>query len=116
MGLRNDDRGGKRTLSGASIKCKRRVALNRPGKGSIMEASHAARRPGGWSTVWVLALVWTMAMLDRLILLLLIPGIKTTMGLSDTEVSLLYGLAFALCFSVVGLGLGHLADRGNRRN
>lgn len=82
-----------------------------------MPASEAAvRRPGAWRTVWILALVWAMAMLDRLILLLLIPGIKTSMALSDTEVSLLYGLAFAICFSVIGIPLGHLVDRWNRRN
>lgn len=80
------------------------------------EGGAASRHPGAWRTVWILALVWTMAMLDRLILLLLIPGIKTSMGLTDTEVSLLYGLAFAICFSVIGIPLGHLADRWNRRN
>lgn len=74
------------------------------------------RHPGAWRTVWILALVWAMAMLDRLILLLLVPGIKASMALSDTEVSLLYGLAFAICFSVVGIPLGHLVDRWNRRN
>lgn len=79
-------------------------------------AGGATLRPGAWFTVWVLALVYAMSMLDRLILLLLIPGIKATMGLTDTEVSLLYGLAFALCFSVIGIPLGHLADRWNRRN
>ena len=80
------------------------------------QASALARHPGAWRTVWILALVWTMAMLDRMILLLLIPGIKQTMGLTDTEVSLLYGLAFAICFSVIGIPLGHLTDRWNRRN
>lgn len=80
------------------------------------QAAAAARRPKAWFTVWVLALVYAMSMLDRIILLLLIPGIKATMGLTDTEVSLLYGLAFAICFSVIGLPLGHLADRWNRRN
>ena len=84
-----------------------------------MPASHAAAissRSGAWRTVFILALVWAMAMLDRLILLLLIPGIKASMALSDTEVSLLYGLAFAICFSVVGIPLGHLVDRWSRRN
>ncbi len=80
------------------------------------QAQAAMRRPGAWFTVWVLALVYAMSMLDRLILLLLIPGIKASMGLTDTEVSLLYGLAFAICFSVIGIPLGHLADRWNRRN
>jgi MFS family permease len=81
-----------------------------------MAAAGGLRRPGPWGTVWVLALVWTMAMLDRMILLLLIPGIKASMALTDTEVSLIYGLAFAICFSVIGLPLGALADRWNRRN
>ena len=80
------------------------------------QAGAALRHPKAWFTVWVLALVYAMSMLDRLVLLLLIPGIKATMGLTDTEVSLLYGLAFAICFSVVGIPLGHLADRWNRRN
>ena len=80
------------------------------------QAGAAPRHPKAWFTVWVLALVYAMSMLDRLVLLLLIPGIKASMGLTDTEVSLLYGLAFAICFSVVGIPLGHLADRWNRRN
>jgi MFS family permease len=57
-----------------------------------------------------------MATLDRMVLLLLFPGIKATMHLSDTDVSLLHGLAFAVSFSLVGIPLGHLADRWNRRN
>lgn len=80
------------------------------------QAAAAAPHRGAWLTVWALALVYAMSMLDRLILLLLIPGIKASMGLTDTEVSLLYGLAFAICFSVIGIPLGHLADRWNRRN
>lgn len=72
--------------------------------------------PGAWRGVWILFFVWVMAMLDRYVLLLLLPGIKTSMALSDTEVSLIYGLAFAVCFGIAGLPLGHLADRRNRRN
>lgn len=72
--------------------------------------------PGAWRTVWILVFVWAMAMLDRMILLLLMPGIKSDLNLSDTEMSLLHGLAFALCFSIAGIPLGHLADRANRRN
>lgn len=76
----------------------------------------AGTAPGAWRAVWILVFVWTMAMLDRMILLLLIPGIKADLGLTDTEVSLLHGLAFAVCFSIAGIWLGHLADRANRRN
>ncbi len=71
---------------------------------------------GAWRTVWVLTFVYVMAIVDRMVLLLLIPGIKASMGLTDTQVSLLHGLAFAICFSIAGLFLGYLADRRNRRN
>ncbi|MBW8752716.1 MAG: MFS transporter [Sphingomonadales bacterium] len=85
-----------------------------------MEASPASaadlRRPHAWRTVWVLALVWTMAVFDRMVLLLLFSGIKASMGLSDTDMSLLHGFAFAISFSLVGIPLGYLADRLNRRN
>lgn len=81
-----------------------------------MADATAGPAPGAWRTVWILVFVWTMAMLDRLILLLLMPGIKGDMGLSDTQMSLLHGLAFALCFSIAGIPLGHLADRVSRRN
>ena len=73
-------------------------------------------QPGAWRAVWIIVYVWTVAMLDRMILLLLMPGIKADLNLSDTEISLLHGLAFALCFSIAGIPLGHLSDRVNRRN
>lgn len=79
-----------------------------------MEASRA--RPGAWRTVWVLTFVYAMAIVDRMALLLLIPGIKASLNLTDTQISLLHGLAFAVCFSVAGLFLGYLVDRSNRRN
>jgi len=40
--------------------------------------------------------------------------IKTDLGLSDTEYSLLAGLAFALFFTFMGLPFGRLADRSAR--
>lgn len=73
-------------------------------------------RPGAWRTVSVLAFVYIMAVVDRVILQILIPGIKTSLLLSDTQVSLLLGFAFALCFAFAGIPLGLAADRLNRRN
>src|SRR5947207_6118615 len=36
-------------------------------------------------------------------------------GISDTEVSLLIGLAFALFYTLLGIPIGRLADRFSRR-
>lgn len=54
---------------------------------------------------------------DRQILSMLIGPIKADLGLTDTQVSWLHGLAFAVCYTVIGVWpVGKWADTGNRRN
>ena len=55
--------------------------------------------------------------IDRQILAMLVGPIKADLGVTDFELSLLNGLAFAVCFTVLGVWpVGQWADRGNRRN
>lgn len=51
---------------------------------------------------------------DRLALGLLLQDIKTDLHLSDTQLGLLSGIAFALFYSIMGIPLARWADRGNR--
>src|SRR3546814_9380963 len=51
-----------------------------------------------------------------MILTLLVAPIRAALDISDTEVSLLIGLAFALFYTVLGLPIAWIADRWNRRN
>jgi MFS family permease len=53
---------------------------------------------------------------DRQVLSLLVDPIRHDLSISDTQVSLLLGSAFALIYGVAGLPLGYLADRMSRRN
>ncbi|GIL38942.1 MFS transporter [Roseiterribacter gracilis] len=53
---------------------------------------------------------------DRLILNLLVDPIRADLGISDTQVSLLQGAAFAVLYACAGLPLGRIADRWPRRN
>lgn len=69
-----------------------------------------------WYVVAVLLLAYTLSFIDRMILSLLIGPIREALKISDTEVSLLVGLAFALFYTVLGFPLGWIADRYNRRN
>ena len=69
-----------------------------------------------WYVVGLLTLANISSFLDRQILALLVAPIKRDMHLSDTEVSLLMGLSFALFYTVFGIIIGRLADRANRRN
>lgn len=71
-----------------------------------------ARR--GWFAVFVLTLAYVISFVDRQILTLLVPAIKADLGLSDTGISLLQGLAFGVFYTLLGLPLGRLADRMNR--
>nr|WP_186827507.1 MFS transporter [Comamonas testosteroni] len=64
----------------------------------------------------VLLFVYAMSMIDRQIMGVLIQPIKQEMGVSDSAMGLLTGLAFALFYSVLAVPFGRFADRTNRRN
>lgn len=70
----------------------------------------------GWYAVGVLLLAYTLSFIDRMILSLLVAPIRAALDISDTEVSLLIGLAFALFYTLLGLPIAWIADRWNRRN
>ena len=65
--------------------------------------------------VTILTLLYINSFLDRTVISLVIDPIKEDFGVSDTVVSLLSGLAFALFYSVLGIPMGWLADRRSRR-
>ncbi|MGJ4942162.1 spinster family MFS transporter [Bradyrhizobium sp. HKCCYLS1011] len=67
-----------------------------------------------WYGVGVLFMVQIFSFMDRQALSLLIVPIKSDLGLSDTEVSLLIGLGFALAYAVAGLPIGRMVDRVSR--
>ena len=69
-----------------------------------------------WWVVIALTAVYTLSFVDRTILSLLVPSIKRDLGVSDTQIGLLQGLAFSLFYTLMGLPIGRIADRSNRRN
>jgi len=69
-----------------------------------------------WYVSGVLALAYCFSFIDRQILNLLVVPIQQDLGISDTQMSLLQGLAFALFYVTLGVPFGLLADRWNRRN
>jgi MFS family permease len=69
-----------------------------------------------WYVVGLLTIANSLAFVDRQILALLVEPIRQDLGASDTTMSLLYGLSFALFYVAVGLPIARLADRSNRRN
>jgi MFS family permease len=63
----------------------------------------------------VLLIAYTFSFIDRQILSLLVEPMKRDLSISDTEISLLQGLSFALFYTFLGLPLGRLADSRSRR-
>lgn len=62
----------------------------------------------------MLVVVYVFNFLDRQIVTILAEPIKVDLGLNDTQIGLMTGLAFAVFYTVLGIPLARLADRANR--
>lgn len=86
---------------------------------ATMDEAPATGRALGSATAWwmvaVLFLIYVLAWLDRLIISMLVEPIKASMAISDFQMSLILGPAFAICYALFGLPLGWAADRFSRR-
>jgi MFS family permease len=81
-----------------------------------VESSAAKDLRYAWYVAIVLMLCNTVSFIDRQILGLLVTPIKQDLGISDTRIGLLQGLAFGLFYTLLGIPMGRIADRGSRRN
>jgi len=68
-----------------------------------------------WYVVGVLSLAYAVSIVDRLIMPISIQQVRRSLGVSDLEISLMMGLAFAIFYTLCGLPLGALVDRYSRR-
>jgi len=80
------------------------------------DSSGYPSRPYAWTVVAILIATAVLSYTDRQVLSLLVDPIRADLGISDTQISLLLGTAFAVVYGVAGLPLGYLADRTSRRN
>lgn len=63
----------------------------------------------------LLLLVYVVNFIDRSILSILNQPIKESLGVSDTAMGFLGGVAFALFYTVLGIPIARMADRGSRK-
>lgn len=80
-------------------------------------ASNPAAAPSTGYRVWVLAMlfiVYAFNFLDRQIISILAIPIQEELGLSDRQLGLLGGIAFAALYSTLGVPIAWLADRTSR--
>ncbi len=70
---------------------------------------------GAWFAVSLLTIAYVISLIDRLIINLLVEPIKAAFALSDLQVALIQGPAFAILYATAGVPLGWLADVVRRR-
>lgn len=69
-----------------------------------------------WYMVLVLMLAYILSFIDRVVLGLLVAPIRADLGISEVQMSLLYGAVFAVFYTGVGIPIAWAIDRYNRRN
>lgn len=69
----------------------------------------------GWYTVALLSVAMGVSLIDRFALSLLFQPIKLDLGLSDTQLGLLHGIAFGLFYAFMGVPLGYAVDKFSRK-
>ena len=79
------------------------------------KAAPYPRTAYSWYVVVILTLAYTVSFIDRQIMALMVEPIRRDLGISDTQMSLLLGLAFAIFYTLLGLPIARLADRYSRR-
>ena len=64
----------------------------------------------------LLVIVYIFNFVDRQIISILAEDIKADLGISNSDIGFLFGTAFGVFYSVVGIPMGKLADSWNRKN
>lgn len=87
-----------------------------PAQPSASVAGASSSEAYGWYVLFVLFVAAVLSYIDRQILSLLVIPIKRDLMLSDFQMSLLIGIAFAIFHTTMGLPIGWLVDRARRVN
>lgn len=80
------------------------------------DAADYPRRSYAWFVVAILIATAVVSYTDRQVLSLLIDPVRRDLGITDTQISLVLGTAFAVIYGCAGIPFGMLADRTSRRN
>jgi MFS family permease len=88
---------------------------DREGAGATPASSLAAKIPAAsWYALLVLTFINIFGFMDRIALSILMEAIKLDLHLSDQQLGLLSGIAFALFYAILGIPLAWVADRYSR--
>ena len=76
---------------------------------------HVYPQSAAWFAVASLAALYIISIVDRIIFVILADRISVSLALSDAQMGLILGLAFAVVYSLAGLPLAHWLDTRPRK-
>ena len=79
-------------------------------------ASPYSSPKSSYYTLGLLTIVYSFNFIDRQLLAILQESIKADLALSDSQLGLLTGFAFAVFYVTAGISIARWADQSNRRN
>lgn len=82
---------------------------------SVQAPAAVGASPQSWLMIACLFLFYVFSFIDRTTIAMIIDPIRADLDLTDTQVSLLIGLAFGLAYSIGGLPMSWFVDRYPRR-
>jgi predicted MFS family arabinose efflux permease len=93
------------------------VAANAPDRPGVVVSTPGRAFTGAraWLLLSALFLVSMLCQIDRILPFILAESIKRDLGLSDTQLGVITGAAFAVCYALMSLPLARAADRGSPR-
>lgn len=78
------------------------------------DGSPARASAYAWYIVFLCMVAYIFSFIDRQVIALLVQPIRADLQISDTQFSLLHGLAFAIFYAIMGLPIARLADTRSR--
>jgi MFS family permease len=82
---------------------------------SLISVENKPSALSAWYAVIVLLFAYVLSFVDRIIMSLLVIPIQKDLDISDTQMGLLMGLAFAIFYTVVGIPIARLSDVKSRK-
>lgn len=85
-------------------------------KATTVTTNPYASRKKAYYALVLLTIVYSFNFIDRQLLAILQESVKADLALSDSQLGLLTGFAFAAFYVIAGIPIARWADRGNRRD
>lgn len=84
------------------------------GSAADLPYTRTTSHPRRWYIVVILASLYAVSMIDRFVLSVVAQPVTESLGLTNTQMGLLLGAGFAILYSLSGVPIAHLIDKGNR--